>query len=817
MKIKRIILVVIGCLLILGTDNHFVSASMLADFNFVDNDVTQGFGGWYYSPYGDNACNIYNGESQSNLCSTSSVSGLSRALKYYYNNYNNDHMGWMRWGYIDSEDNLSIEGNSLKIIFTGGAYDNEGEVAYSGLEVRSKEQFDDYISNGQNPYADRLLPGGLSLYFTIEGNNNSFDELVGNDRLSLWILPPENSKHNFDNQFYTTSYSRPEVLFSWYPFVVDADGDHYYHRLSNVNMGGWVHLIFDAHPQHNNSGDSNPYSYYRAGGRDFPGDAVSYFNNVNRFSFTSKIISDSASPTYLYIDKIESYKASQPENDETIANIGVGYDPINKRFDISFDDKYRCAECSAKYEVRYSFSPITNANYDSAKLAHVTNFVRGASSVLGEIVKPANGYNEIWAGIDVDEADKDNLTNGTTIYFAVKDKSDRTHLADRDTYDLETVEVEGVGNVRRVDLIKTIDYTIYQVNRPLEIVTNSLEDGHLGVNYDKQLEATGGIYPYTWQISSVLPRGLTLGSSDGRIYGVPEELGDFTVVATVTDSHNPTQTDSVELELHIYNEESCTDGIDNDNDSFIDCQDEDCQADTSCMDVLVDFGSQAGENIFSTDWNSVFMDTYTNYTNLGPGGTITTTGNNPSYNFQGIQGSAGEVIDFKEGDKILVYWYNNLSSMVGFNPKLSFNDSDRIVNTPDQGDWYNMSYTEIEGNDSGISEYTITDNTSGNQILININSNSNNTDNLVCDKIIWLHSGVENQTRADVDNNSTINTTDAMLTLRNSLGLSMSGTNWFSSSTTGDVNCDGNSNSTDAMLILRHSLGLDMSGTGWCE
>jgi len=82
----------------------------------------------------------------------------------------------------------------------------------------------------------------------------------------------------------------------------------------------------------------------------------------------------------------------------------------------------------------------------------------------------------------------------------------------------------------------------------------------------------------------------------------------------------------------------------------------------------------------------------------------------------------------------------------------------------------------------------------------------------------WRY-GCENYStiRADVDNNSTINTTDAMLTLRNSLGLSMSGTNWFSSTTTGDVNCDNVSNSTDAMLILRHSLGLDMSGTGWCE
>ena len=71
--------------------------------------------------------------------------------------------------------------------------------------------------------------------------------------------------------------------------------------------------------------------------------------------------------------------------------------------------------------------------------------------------------------------------------------------------------------------------------------------------------------------------------------------------------------------------------------------------------------------------------------------------------------------------------------------------------------------------------------------------------------------------RADVDQNSYINTTDAMLTLRNSLGLSMNGTAWQTSDTTGDVNCDGTSNSTDAMLIIRHSLGLSMVGSGWCE
>ncbi|KKP80522.1 MAG: hypothetical protein UR82_C0091G0003 [Candidatus Moranbacteria bacterium GW2011_GWF1_35_5] len=71
--------------------------------------------------------------------------------------------------------------------------------------------------------------------------------------------------------------------------------------------------------------------------------------------------------------------------------------------------------------------------------------------------------------------------------------------------------------------------------------------------------------------------------------------------------------------------------------------------------------------------------------------------------------------------------------------------------------------------------------------------------------------------RSDVDNSSVTNTTDALLTLRNSLGLSMDGTAWQVSATTGDVDCNETSNSTDALLILRYSLGLSMDGTSWCE
>ncbi len=76
--------------------------------------------------------------------------------------------------------------------------------------------------------------------------------------------------------------------------------------------------------------------------------------------------------------------------------------------------------------------------------------------------------------------------------------------------------------------------------------------------------------------------------------------------------------------------------------------------------------------------------------------------------------------------------------------------------------------------------------------------------------------GGSSSTRADVDQSSSINSTDALLTLRNSLGLDMPSTNWHSSATTGDVNCDNITNATDALLILKYSLGLNMNGIGWC-
>ena len=70
--------------------------------------------------------------------------------------------------------------------------------------------------------------------------------------------------------------------------------------------------------------------------------------------------------------------------------------------------------------------------------------------------------------------------------------------------------------------------------------------------------------------------------------------------------------------------------------------------------------------------------------------------------------------------------------------------------------------------------------------------------------------------KPDVDGNGIVNSTDAMLTMRYSLGEDMSDTTWKEFADAGDVDCSGSTNTVDAMLILRYSLGLDMNATTWC-
>ena len=73
----------------------------------------------------------------------------------------------------------------------------------------------------------------------------------------------------------------------------------------------------------------------------------------------------------------------------------------------------------------------------------------------------------------------------------------------------------------------------------LVVATDFLPTAEEGIEYETQLEALGGAFPYAWMVDSgVLPAGISL-TADGQLFGIPSEIGDFTIGFRVFDSTLP--------------------------------------------------------------------------------------------------------------------------------------------------------------------------------------------------------------------------------------------------------------------------------------
>jgi len=83
----------------------------------------------------------------------------------------------------------------------------------------------------------------------------------------------------------------------------------------------------------------------------------------------------------------------------------------------------------------------------------------------------------------------------------------------------------------------------------LEITTELLPDGAVGVPYTCTVEATGGVMPYMWGANG-LPDGLII-SAEGVISGTPTMEGDYNVEITVDDSFAPPNSTMNAFNLHI--------------------------------------------------------------------------------------------------------------------------------------------------------------------------------------------------------------------------------------------------------------------------
>ncbi|GGN27872.1 putative Ig domain-containing protein [Streptomyces fuscichromogenes] len=81
------------------------------------------------------------------------------------------------------------------------------------------------------------------------------------------------------------------------------------------------------------------------------------------------------------------------------------------------------------------------------------------------------------------------------------------------------------------------------VAKPLTIGTLGLPDGVTHTSYSQAMNASGGVEPYTWSVSSgSLPGGLTLSPKSGVLGGTPQADGSSTFTVRVTDSAKPAHT-----------------------------------------------------------------------------------------------------------------------------------------------------------------------------------------------------------------------------------------------------------------------------------
>ncbi len=359
-------------------------------------------------------------------------SSVTDYFQAYSNSINSPSKGYEWYGYLEVDDATAVRGNALKHVITGGKNALTLPDA-NGLELNTKQEYLNYLSNNQSPSIGDMVVGTSYIYFSNTSNppnDVGFPAAQGTNRLSFYIKMPAVLNNGIGGwgvpptiTFIVGPYSsvpKSDIFPNGDP---DSNmGGHFYHWYYTQG-GGWTHIVVDSHPEHSNAvGSSFPYP--SSSFRDIGGE---YFNNMFRLYTTGKPYEGLDTPPFsFWIDEMEFISDSEPQNNETINNPAVMYLPGQKLFEISFNDKYaNNAYSKSTYEVRYSFSQITNENWGLAPPVLIqpdTRFGITASSD-GRFRKWRPHYKGVWAPFKIDPADEAALVPGSTIYFAIKDVS----------------------------------------------------------------------------------------------------------------------------------------------------------------------------------------------------------------------------------------------------------------------------------------------------------------------------------------------------------------------------------------------------------
>lgn len=237
---------------------------------------------------------------------------------------------------------------------------------------------------------DTVTEGNIYIIYYASGSSRPLiSQASGANRLTFYMKLSENYPLGSDYNFHVGTYSRDPINGDPYQL-----GSHYYHLLNIPGSSYWTKVICNAHPNH------------QTGVRTDPGDnpqSWNYYDGFTRFYLDMVPQSPIPLPWSGYFDEVRFYTTSEPENDETINNIACSYFG-HGHFLISWHGNSQYIHNGHRYEVRYSMSPITNANYSSA-----------AQCPGGPFSLATGSYNWIKADFTI------SVQDCTRYYFAIKD------------------------------------------------------------------------------------------------------------------------------------------------------------------------------------------------------------------------------------------------------------------------------------------------------------------------------------------------------------------------------------------------------------
>lgn len=117
------------------------------------------------------------------------------------------------------------------------------------------------------------------------------------------------------------------------------------------------------------------------------------------------------------------------------------------------------------------------------------------------------------------------------------------------SFTVEVVDSESATNSREVDI------HIWKEGASLNIASVSLPGATAGEDYHAVLKALGGEPPYIWTCiakeDECLPYGTELDSETGTISGEPTDEAEYIFTVTVTDSANPPNTASEQINVEV--------------------------------------------------------------------------------------------------------------------------------------------------------------------------------------------------------------------------------------------------------------------------